>query len=140
MTTPRSSVLRSLFNQIAAQVAPPGQLDSAALAQALLVVDEMVASGNRSVISRVLDVLQLITHNQTSISLNTAYSVVNSVLSIPGPLTGMQAMQMLKLAGQVANHTLGMTESVGGALLSIVERATAALQAGRGSCIRSVKS
>jgi hypothetical protein len=140
MTTPRSSVLQSLFNQVAAQLAPPGQLNSAALAQALFVVDEMVASGNRSVTSRVLDVLQLITHNQTSISLNTAYSVVNSLGSIPGPLTGMHAMQMLNLAGQVANHTAGMTESLGGALLSIVERVTAAMQAGQGSCVRSVKS
>jgi hypothetical protein len=140
MTTPQSSVLWSLFNQTAVQVALPGPLDSAALPQALLVVDEMVTSGNRSAMSRVLDVLQLITHNQTSISLNTAYGVVNSLVSIPDPLTSMEAMQMLNLAGQVASYTVGMTESLGGALLSIVERATGALQAGQGSCIRSVKS
>jgi hypothetical protein len=139
MTTPRSSVLRSLFNETAVQVALPGQLDSAALPQALLVVDEMVTSGNRSVMSRVLNVLQLITHNQTSISLNTAYGVVNSLVSIPDPLTSMEAMQMLSLAGQVANYTVGMTESLGGALLSIVERATGALQAGQGSSIRPLK-
>jgi hypothetical protein len=131
MTAPPASVLMSLLQQTVDQLTS-GQLDASAQPRALLVTNDVALSGNRSAMADVLRVMELLTQNHTAISLDTAYGIVNTLQLLEDPLSTTQAMQMLAAASYVANNTVGMTEPLGDALLSILERVTAALPPGPG--------
>lgn len=126
MSAPAANDLRSLLQQTVANASSSAGLDAAALARALLVVSEVAVSGNRSATSQVLTVLEAVTP-EASLRLDTAQGVVDTLDSLSNRLSSTEARRVLTLAGQVANHTVGITEELGGALLLLEERATAAL-------------
>lgn len=102
------------------------------LSQQLLIASEVagsqVASGNTTLQTQVLSLLQTLLDTQSSIDSQAASTIIEAMDHLAANLTAPQATRVIDIAGLVANITAEMDQQTGSELLSLIFTAAERLQ------------